>query len=100
MSITPNLCCDETKNRGPYTRVTLLKCINTSLFFFPACGSSAPVRGEHEGGGKCLACGDSGGSKCSGTRTASAAGVTALSESFFQPLVAGDQKASLANLSL
>ena len=37
MSITPNLCCDETKNRGPYTRVTLLKCINTSLFFFFSC---------------------------------------------------------------
>ena len=23
MSITPNLCCDETKNRGTYTRVTI-----------------------------------------------------------------------------
>ena len=22
MSVTPNLCCDETKNRGTYTRVT------------------------------------------------------------------------------
>ena len=31
--------------------------------------------------------------------TASAAEVTALSESFFEPLVAGDQKASLASLS-
>ena len=53
MSITPNPCCDETKNQGTYTRVTLLKCINTRLFFFffPACGSSAPVRVEHEGGG-------------------------------------------------
>ena len=31
---------------------------------------------------------------------ASAAGVTTLSEPFFEPLVAGDQKASLASLSL
>ena len=42
----------------------------------------------------CLACGDPGGAKCAGTRTASTAGVMALSESFFEPLVAGDQKAS------
>ena len=33
-------------------------------------------------------------------RTASAPEVIALSESFFKPLVAGDQKASLASLSL
>ena len=46
-----------------------------------------------------MACGDSGGAKCVGTRTASAIGVMVLSESFFQPLVAGDQKASLAILS-
>ena len=32
-------------------------------------------------------------------RAASAAGVLALSESFFKPLVGGDQKASLAGLS-
>ena len=25
MSVTPNLCCDKTKNRGTYTRVTLTK---------------------------------------------------------------------------
>ena len=37
--------------------------------------------------------------KCARTQTASAAGVMALSESFFEPLVAGDQKASLASLS-
>ena len=24
MSVAPNLCCDETKNRGTYTRVTIL----------------------------------------------------------------------------
>ena len=39
-----------------------------------------------------MACRDSGGAKCAGTQTASAAGVTALSESFFEPLVAGDQR--------
>ena len=39
------------------------------------------------------------GTKCTGTRTASAAGIMALSESFSKPLVAGNQKASLASLS-
>ena len=34
-----------------------------------------------------------------GTQTASTARVMALSESFFKPLVAGDQKVSLASLS-
>ena len=24
MSVTPNFCCDETKNRGAYTRLTFL----------------------------------------------------------------------------
>ena len=41
---------------------------------------------------------DSGGAKCAGTRTASTSGVMAVS--FFEPLVSGDQKASLASLSL
>ena len=36
---------------------------------------------------------------CAGTRAASTAGVRALSESFPKPLVAGDEKASLASLS-
>ena len=48
----------------------------------------------------CLACGDPGGTKCAGTWTASLAGVMALSESFFEPLVAGDQKASGQPLSV
>ena len=48
---------------------------------------------------KLLAYGDPGGAKCAGTWTASTAGVMALSESFCEPLVAGDQKASLASLS-
>ena len=43
---------------------------------------------------------DPGITKCAGTWTASTAGVVALSESFFKFLVAGDQKASLASLSL
>ena len=47
----------------------------------------------------CLAREDPGGANCAGTQTASAAGVMALSE-FLEPLVAGDQKASLASLSL
>ena len=42
-----------------------------------------------------MACRDSSGAKCSGTWTASAEGVMALSESFIKLLVAGDQKASL-----
>ena len=45
-----------------------------------------------------MACGDPGSVKCAGTWTA--AGVMSLSHSFFEPLVAGDQKASLASLSL
>ena len=53
------------------------------------CGSSAPVRVECEGGTAAW---------LARTQTASAAGVTDLSESFFEPLVAGDQKASLASL--
>ena len=47
-----------------------------------------------------LACRDPGRAKCAGTRRASTTAVMALSESFFKPLVAGDQRASLASLSL
>ena len=47
-----------------------------------------------------LALSDPGGAKGSGTQTAFTAGVMALSESFIKPLVAGDQKISLASLSL
>ena len=47
-----------------------------------------------------MAFGDPGSAKCAGTRTASVAGVMVLSVSFFEPLVADDQKASLASLSL
>ena len=41
-----------------------------------------------------------GDAKCARAWTASTAGVMALSESFFKPLVVGNQKASLASLSL
>ena len=68
------------------------------FFFFLACGSSAPVRAECEGV-QLLGLLGPDSSKCVGTGTASMAGVTALSESFFEPLVAGNQKASLASLS-
>ena len=47
----------------------------------------------------CLDCRDPGSLKCAGKWTASTAGVMALSESFFEPLVAGNQKASLASFS-
>ena len=42
-----------------------------------------------------MTCRDTGSAKCARTRTASAAGVMSLSESFFEPLVAVDQKAYL-----
>ena len=47
-----------------------------------------------------MACGEPDGAKCAGTQTASTPGVTALAESFFQALIAGDQKASLASFSI
>ena len=56
------------------------------------------MRAEHEGDGAPWLV-DRGGAKCVGTRPASTTGVMALSESFFEPLVAGDQKASLASPS-
>ena len=63
------------------------------------------MRVEHEGGAvawfagtlEAPSCRDPGGAKCPGTT--SAAGVMALSESFFKPLGAGNQKASLASFS-
>ena len=42
-----------------------------------------------------MGCGDPGSAKCVGTWAASTAGVMVLSVSSFEPLVAGDQKASL-----
>ena len=40
---------------------------------------------------------DPGGVQCAATQTLFAAGIMALSKSFFEPLVAGDQKASWAS---
>ena len=54
-----------------------------------ACGSSAPVRVKREGGAAAW---------LAGTLDCLTAGVMALSESFFKPLVAGHQKASLGSL--
>ena len=64
-----------------------------------ACGSPDPVRVECEGGTAAWLVGTLVVPNVQGHRTASAAGVMALSESFFEPLVASDQKASLASLS-
>ena len=55
------------------------------------------MRFECEGGAAAWLAGTAG-AKCAGTQTASTTGVTALSESFFKPLVASHQKASLASL--
>ena len=59
---------------------------------FFACGSSAPVRVEREGGTAAWV---------AGTQTATAAGLWPCQRLFFfsELLVAGDQKASLPNLS-
>ena len=49
MSVTPNLCCDETKSRGTYTRMTLIIITSYfffSFFFFLTCaGSPLPCKG-------------------------------------------------------
>ena len=64
-----------------------------------ACGSTAPVRVERDSVTAAWLAGTFAGTKCAGTRTASAKGVMVLSKSFFEPLVAGDQKAFLASIS-
>ena len=66
---------------------------------FSACGSSAPVTAESEGGPAAWLVGALVVPSVQGHRTASAAGVMAPSESFLEPVIAGDQKASLASLS-
>ena len=43
---------------------------------------------------------DPGGVQCAATQTLFAAGIMALSKSFFEALIAGDQKVSFASLSL
>ena len=73
-------------------------CIDARLFFL-ACGSSAPVRVECEGGSAAWLV------RILAMPTVQAHGLPPLQElcphqSLFKPLVAGDQKASLATLSL
>ena len=41
MSVAPNLCCDETKNRGTYTRVTI-------TFFAPKNGEALYSQQKHD----------------------------------------------------
>ena len=55
---------------------------------------------EREGGAATWLAGTLAVASVQGHWTVSVAGVMALSESFFKPLVAGDEKASLASLSL
>ena len=66
---------------------------------FFACGSSAPVRVKHKVVTAAWLVGTLAVPTVQG-HSASAPGVMVLSESFFEPLVAGDQKASLTSLSL
>ena len=66
---------------------------------FFACGSSAPVRVEPEGGAAAWLVGTLAMPSVHRQLTASAAGGMALSESFLKPLITGDQKASFASLS-
>ena len=76
-----NLCWPTVYRIAKSQTLPKQPCVHRSKTFF-ACGSSAPVRVECEGG-TALSCGVPGGAKCSGTRTASATGVMALSV-FFQ----------------
>ena len=57
------------------------------------------MRVEREGGAAAWLAGTLAAQSVQG-QTASTTGVMALSESFFEPLVAGNQKASLTSLSL
>ena len=61
-----------------------------------ACGGSAPVRVEHEGGAAAWLAG----TLVQGHRLPPLQELGPCQSLFFQPLVAGDQKASLASLSL
>ena len=76
-------------------------CINTRIFFFFfSLWQLCPSESWAWRWCNCLACRDAGSTKCSETRTTSMAGVMALSESFSEPVVGDNQKASLASLSL
>ena len=71
-----------------------------TFFFFLARGSSAPARAEHEGGAAAWLAGALEAPSVQGPGLPPPQELTALSESFFEPLVTGDWKASLARLSL
>ena len=71
-------------------------CIDTRLLLlWQLCHSDSWAWRCHN----CLACGDPGSTLCAETWTDSATGVMVLSDPLSEPLIAGNQKASLASLS-
>ena len=73
-------------------------CTHRRKTFF-ACGSSAPVRAEHEGGAAAWLVGALLPPSVQGFRLLPPQELWPHQSLFFKPLVAGDQKASLASLS-
>ena len=71
--------------------------MQTQDFF--ACGSSAPVRVEHEGGAAAWLAGTRAVPSVLGHGLPPPQELWPYQSLFFKPLVAGDQKASLASLS-
>ena len=67
--------------------------------FFFACGSSAPVRVEREGSAAARLAGTLAAPSVQGHRLPPPQELWPSRSLFLQPLVAGDQKASLASLS-
>ena len=74
-------------------------CAHRCKSYF-ACGSSAPARAEHEGGAAAWLAGALEAPSVQGPGLPPPQELTALSESFFEPFLTGDWKASLARLSL
>jgi len=66
-------------------------------FFGGGCGSSAPVRVQHEGGAAALLAGTLAAPSVQGHKLPLQQELWPY-QSFFEPFVAGDQKASLASL--
>ena len=73
-------------------------CTNARLFF--ACGNSAPVSVEHEGSAIAWVTGTLKASSVQGHGLPQLQELWPYQSLFFESLVAGDQKASLASLSL
>ena len=69
------------------------------FFFFFACGSSVPVRVEFEGGTAAWVTGTLAVPRVQGHRLPQPQDLWPYQSLFFKPLVAGDQKVSLASLS-